>query len=165
MDDILIRQKMVQLVALAALLSILPTFHSYANECTKTDDDFESEEDVEFSEIFERLRSCESDPSASSDVLLFLALMIGWAELDGDYPARDKQVYGLVYRAAKLGNEDALLEMPGLYTAVFEDPDLDRYPAIDWCFRELASRAPEEDTDFSGPVDSCLSLAGADASE
>jgi len=156
---------MVQVAALAALLSILPTFNSYANECIKTGDDFDPEESIEFSEAFERFRSCESDPAASSDVLLFLALMIGWAELDGDYPGRDKQVYGLVYRAAKLGNEDALLEMPGLYTAVFEDPELERRPAIDRCFRELANRAPEEDTDFSEPVDRCLSLAGADASK
>ncbi len=156
---------MVQVVALAALLSILPTSNSYANECIKTGDDFEPEESVEFSELFERLRSCESDPAASSDVLYFLALMIGWAELDGDYPGRDKQVYGLVYRAAKLGNENALLELAGVYRSGTEELGIEKNQATSGCIDRLAGRAPEEDTDFSGHLKRCLSLSEAGLTE
>jgi hypothetical protein len=91
--------------------------------------------------------------------------MIGFAELNGDYPGRDKQVYSLVYRAAKLGNVDALNDMSSVYQIVLDDQNADVNPVVDKCFQELANRAPAEDVDYSEPVDRCLRLAGIDSSK
>ena len=165
MDAILTTWTLIRIVVSAILLTAFLTAHSYANECEMSGEEFDFAENTEVLDAYDRLRSCEKDQAASSDVLFFIALMIGYAELDGDYPGRDRHVYNLIYRAAELGNEDALLALADFHLDGSETLGIEENQAINDCIQELAGRAPEEDTDFSEPVMSCLSLSENGSSE
>lgn len=115
-------------------------------------------ENQEFEQAYEDLKACEHDPDVSSDTLGTLAILIGWAEIGG-YPAnRPEHIYELLLRAAKLGNQDALLEMETFYARGVEEMRVNQDWDVSRCFGKLAGTATDEDSDFSVPVEYCLSL-------
>ena len=128
-------------------------------ECHLTDDDFEVSSQEEIEQWYEQYKGCENDPNVSSDILFSLALLIGWAEIDG-YPAnRPVHIYDLVYRAAKLGNREALIGLADFYDIGFKEAGIDPNNEVSLCLDGLADIAPVGDADFSLPVSRCLVLA------
>ena len=127
-------------------------------ECHLTDDDFEIESQEEIERWYEQYKDCENDPNVSSDILHSLALLIGWAEIDG-YPAnRPEHIYDLVYRAANLGNREALIGLARIYEIGFEEAGVNPDKSVSQCLDDLVDTVPEVDSDFSIPVARCLAL-------
>lgn len=130
-----------------------------AAECHLTDDDFEIASQEEIEQWYEQYKGCENDPNVSSDILYSLALLIGWAEIDG-YPAnRPGHIYDLVFRAAKLGNREALIDLADFYNIGFKEAGIDPNKEVSLCLDGLADIAPVGDADFSIPISRCLVLA------
>jgi len=128
-------------------------------ECHLTDDDFEIASQEEIEQWYEQYKGCENDPNVSSDILISLAQLIGWAEIDG-YPAnRPEHLYDLIYRAAKMGNREALNDLARFYEIGVAELSITRNNEIFGCLNNLANIALEEDSDFSVRVDNCLLLA------
>ena len=139
-------------------VNLLPGCASTA-ECHLTDDDFEVSSQEEIEQWYEQYKGCENDPNVSSDVLFSLALLIGWAEIDG-YPAnRPDHVYDLVYRAPKLGNREALIDLAYFYDIGFKEVGIYPDKDVSLCLDGLADIVPVGDADFSIPVSRCLVLA------
>jgi len=128
-------------------------------ECHLTDDEFEVSSQEEFEQWYAQYKRCERSPDVSSDVLFGLALAIGWAEIDG-YPAnRPEHIYDLIYRAAKMGNQEALIDLARFFEIGFDEAGISANYEIFRCLDDLAEIAPEGDSDFSIPVGQCLAAA------
>ena len=141
------------------VFAFLVTACASTSECHLTDDDFAVSSQEEMEQWYNRFKRCENSPDVSSDVLLGLAMAIGWAEIDG-YPAnRPEHLYDLVYRAATLGNGDALNDLARFYEIGVAELGIPRNNEIFRCLDNLAHIALEEDSDFTVRVDNCLLLA------